>query len=284
MSLVTSKQLLEDAKKYHYAVGAFNANNLEYVQAIIEAAEEERAPVILQASQGAIDYAGLGNIVAMVKTCANECKIPVVLHLDHGRDYAQNARCLRAGFTSLMFDGSALPFDENVLVTKKVVEMAHACKIPVEAEIGKVPQAGQIKVEDIKALMTDPDEAARFVDLTGVDSLAVSVGSVHGMHEQAAQLDISRIKKISELTGIPLVLHGASGVTDEGYSEAIRAGICKINIATELNKSCMRAVRQELDKDPKLIDIRKVLAPAREAIKETVKLKMRLFGASGKAA
>ncbi len=283
MPLVTSKEVLEDARKRHYAVGAFNANNLEYVHAIIEAAEEERAPVILQASQGATNYAGLEHIVAMVKASADKATVPVVLHLDHGKDFLQNVRCLRAGFTSLMFDGSTLPFEENVEITKRIVEIAHACGIPVEAELGKVPQAGQVTEEEVRALMTDPEEAARFVELTGVDSLAVAVGSVHAMRQQAAKLDIPRIKKISELVGIPLVLHGASGVTDEGYHDAIPAGICKINIATELNKACMKAVREKLAKDPDVIDLRKVLMPGRQAMKDAVKGKMRLFGASGKA-
>ncbi len=283
MPLVSSKELLEDARKRHYAVGAFNANNLEYVQAIIDAAEEEKAPVILQASQGAIKYAGLENIVGMVRASAEKASVPVVLHLDHGSDFLQNVKCLRAGFTSLMFDGSSLSFEENVAITKRIVEIAHACKIPVEAELGKVPQAGQVTEEDVKALMTDPEEAVKFVELTGVDSLAVAVGSVHAMRQQAAKLDIARIAKISEMTGIPLVLHGASGVTDEGYREAIPAGICKINIATELNKAAMKAVREALEKAPNEIDLRKILKPARDAMKEAVKGKMRLFGASGKA-
>jgi fructose-1,6-bisphosphate aldolase class II len=283
MPLVTSKEILEDARKRGYAVGAFNANNLEYVQAIIEAAEEERAPVILQASQGAIKYAGLNHIVAMVKASAEKATVPVVLHLDHGTDFIQNVRCLRAGFTSLMFDGSSLSFEENVAITKKVGEIAHACGVPVEAELGKVPQSGQVTEEDVKALMTDPEEAQKFVELTGVDSLAVAVGSVHAMRQQAAKLDIERISRISELVGIPLVLHGGTGVTDEGYKEAIPAGICKINIATELNKACMVAVKEAIAKDPDVIDLRKVLRPARDAIKETVKTKMRVFGASGKA-
>ena len=282
MALVSSKELLNDARKRGYAVGAFNANNLEYVQAIIEAAEEEKAPVILQASQGAIKYAGLDHIVAMVRASAEKASVPVVLHLDHGTDFLQNVRCLRAGFTSLMFDGSALPFDENVAITKKIVEIAHACNVPVEAELGQVPQAGATR-EDVEALMTDPEEAVKFIELTGADSLAVAVGSVHAMRTQAASLDIERIKKISELTEVPLVLHGGSGVTDEGYKDAISAGMCKINIATELNKACMKAVKELIKEKPDVIDLRKVLTPGREAMKEAVKAKMRLFGTSGKA-
>ena len=274
--------MLIDAQKNGYAVGAFNANNLEYVQAIVEAAEEEEAPVILQASQGAIKYAGLDQIVAMVKVAAEAASVPVVLHLDHGTDFFQNVRCLRAGFTSLMFDGSSLPFEENVAITKKVTEIAHACGIPVEAELGKVPQVG-VTPEEVRALMTKPEEALRFVEETQCDSLAVAVGSVHQMKVQEAKLDIERIAKIREITGIPLVLHGASGVTDEGYREGIKAGICKINIATELNKAFTRGMKAAMEKDPSVVDPRKIAGVGREEIKKVIKAKMRLFGASGKA-
>ncbi|MBP8718769.1 MAG: class II fructose-bisphosphate aldolase, partial [Candidatus Atribacteria bacterium] len=191
MPLVTSKEILIDAQKNHYAVGAFNANNMEIVQAIIETAEEERAPVIVQASQGAIKYAGLEMIVSMVKELAERTFIPVVLHLDHGTDYFQNIRCLRAGFTSLMFDGSKLPFDENVAMTKKIVEMAHACDIPVEAEIGQIGKMDTseepgVARERIKEFMADPEEAERFVKLTNIDSLAAAVGTIHGCREPIA--------------------------------------------------------------------------------------------------
>lgn len=283
MPLVTTKEMLKKAQAERYAVGAFNANNLEYVQAIIEAAEEEKAPVILQASQGAIKYAGLKMVVAMVKAAAEEASVPVALHLDHGTDYKQNVKCLAAGFTSLMFDGSSLPFEENVAITKKIVEMAHAAGIPVEAELGKVATAGHVTEEEIKALMTDPEEAKRFVEETEVDSLAVAVGSVHKMTTQAAKLDVERIARIRELTGVPLVLHGASGVTDEGYKMGIAAGICKINIATELNKAFTRGIREALQKNPDEIDPRRIAGVGRDYMKEAVKAKMRLFGCSGKA-
>ncbi len=283
MPLVTSKELLINAQKEGYAVGAFNANNLEYVQAIVEAAVEENAPVILQASQGAIKYAGLEQIVSMVKTAAEGASVPVVLHLDHGTDFLQNVRCLRAGFTSLMFDGSSLPFEENVAITKKIVEIAHAVNIPVEAELGKVPQAGEISFEELKALMTDPQEALRFVEETGVDSLAVSVGSIHRMQVQEARLDVERIQKIRELVGIPLVLHGASGVTDEGYRLGIKAGICKINVATELNKAFTRGFKEAMAEFPNEVDPRKFLTRAKEEMKKVIRAKMRLFGCSGKA-
>lgn len=283
MPLVSSKELLTEAKERGYALGAFNATILDYVRAIVEAAEEEEAPVIVQATGAAIEYMGLENYAAMVKACAEDASVPVVLHLDHGLDFYQNIKCLRAGFTSLMFDGSSLPFEENVSVTKRIVDIAHACGVPVEGELGKVPIMGHATQEDVKLLMTEPKEAAEFVELTGVDSLAVAVGSVHGMRQQVAQLDIPRLREISELVRIPLVLHGASGVTDEGYRQAILAGVCKINIATELNKVCADMVRRVLMQDPDLMDLSKVLAPGREAVKQAVKEKMRLFGASGKA-
>ncbi len=283
MPLATTKEMLQKAQAGRYAVGAFNANNLEYVQAIIEAAEEEKAPVILQASQGAIKYAGLEMIVAMVRASADAVTVPVALHLDHGTDYKQNVRCLRAGFSSLMFDGSSLSFEENVAITRKIVEMAHAAGVPVEAELGKVATAGHVTPEEVKALMTDPDEAKRFVEETGVDSLAVAVGSVHKMVTQEARIDHARVARIRELTGVPLVLHGASGVTDEGYRAGIAAGICKINIATELNKAFTRGIHEALAKNPDEIDPRRIVGVGRDRMKEAVKAKMRLFGCSGKA-
>jgi len=275
--------MLEKAQAEGYAVGAFNANNLEYVQAIIEAAEEEKAPVILQASQGAIKYAGLEMIVAMVTAAAEAASVPVALHLDHGTSYEQNVKCLRAGFTSLMFDGSKLPYEENAAITKRITDMAHAAGIPVEAELGQVPTAGDVTIEEVRALMTDPEEAKRFVEETGIDSLAVAVGSVHKMTSQEAKIDVERVRKIRELTEVPLVLHGASGVTDEGYKVGIKAGICKINIATELNKAFTRGIHDALAKKPDEIDPRKIAGVGRDYMKEAIKGKMRLFGCSGKA-
>jgi len=200
MPLVTSKEMLVDAQNNHYAIGVFNANNMEIVQAIMETAIEERSPVIIQASQGAIKYAGLEMIVSMVRAMAIKTNIPVVLDLDHGTDYYQNLCCLRAGFTSLMFDGSKLPFNKNIAMTKKVVEMAHTCNIPVEAEIGQIGKMNSsdepgVAREKIEKFMADPDEAEKFVKLTAIDSLAAAVGTIHGCREPIAKLDIERIKK-----------------------------------------------------------------------------------------
>jgi len=264
-----------------FAVGAFNANNMEMVQAIIETAQEERAPVILQVSQGAIRYAGLDYAVGLVKIAANQVDVPVVLHLDHGTSFEQNVLCLRAGFTSLMFDGSKLPYEENVAITRKVCEIAHIVGIPVEAELGRVLQSTDgVTLEEVEAAMTDPDQAKQFIELTGADSLAVAVGSVHAMKSRQADLDISRIEAIRQQAGVPLVLHGSSGVKHESVLEAIEHGICKVNVATYLNQAFVRGMRDGFDKHPDEVDPRKYLSISRENIKEAVRGKVRLFGSN----
>jgi len=284
MPLVTTKELLEKAMRGKYAVGAFNANNIEMVQAIIEAAEEENAPVILQASQGAIKYAGLENIAAIVKNAAAMAKIPIALHLDHGTDYEQNVKCLRIGFTSLMFDGSKLPYEENVSITRKIVEMGHAVGVPVEGEIGKIGGTeDHITVSEVEADMTEPEEALRFVADTGVDSLAVAVGSVHRMKKKEAKLDHERIKKIAELVKIPLVLHGSSGVMDDEMKKGIKEGLCKINVATQLNMVFVEGMRKALNEKPEEVDPRKILGVSKELLKKVVRDRIRVFGCSGKA-
>jgi len=288
MSFVTTKEMLKEAQKGRYAVGAFNANNMEIIQAIVETAEEEKAPLILQASQGAIKYAGLDSIVAMVKVMAEKAKVPVALHLDHGTDYYQNIKCLRAGFTSLMFDGSKLSFDENVEMTKKVVEMAHACDIPVEAELGQIGKMGDsdepgVALERVKESMAVPEEAVKFVELTEIDFLAAAVGTIHGCRTPFAKLDIPRIERIRELTGVPLVLHGASGANDKEIKKGIAAGICKINIDTRIRMKFTEKMREIIKTNPEEIDPRKILGPAKEAAKEIIRDRIRVFGCNGKA-
>jgi fructose-bisphosphate aldolase class II len=278
MPLVTSKEVLQFALAQRFAVGAFNANNMEMVQAIIETAHEERAPVILQVSQGAIRYAGLDYAVGLVKIAAAQVDVPVVLHLDHGTSYEQNVLCLRAGFTSLMFDGSKLPYEENIAITKKVCEIAHIAGIPVEAELGRVLQSTDgVTLEEVEAAMTDPDQAKEFVVRTGADSLAVAVGSVHAMKAREADLDISRIEAIRQQTEVPLVLHGSSGVRHESVVEAIEHGICKVNVATYLNQAFVRGMKEGFEKHPDEVDPRKYLSIARENVKEAVREKVRLF-------
>ncbi|MGC9347742.1 MAG: class II fructose-bisphosphate aldolase [Anaerolineae bacterium] len=281
MALVRSTEILEYAHEAHFAVGAFNADNMEMLQAIVEAAEEERAPLILQVSEPTTRYAGLALPAAMVKAIAAEVSIPVVLHLDHGTSFEQNVRALWAGFTSLMFDGSRLPYEENVAITKRVVQVAHVAGVPVEAELGKVLQAG-VSPEEVTAAMTDPDQAADFVDRTGCDSLAVAVGSIHGMKTRDAELDLARIRAIHDRVHLPLVLHGASGVKHDSVQGAIASGVCKVNVATYLKQAFVGVIRDELAAAPDEVDFRVLFPPARDAAKERVREKLRLFGASGR--
>lgn len=315
MPLVSSKEVLQKAMAEGYAVGAFNANNAEMVQAVIEAAQEEHAPVILQISQGAIKYAGLEFATAMVKTVADLATIPVVLHLDHGTDFDQNVKCLAVGFTSLMYDGSSTPLEENIKVTRKITEIAHACNIPVEAELGKIPKIEDYESmlpagydfstklpEDVQAkvtgLMADPEQAARFVEEAQCDSLAAAIGSVHGMKNAVQPLNIERLDAIREKTGVPIVLHGASGVictradaeklgikleAHEGTIEdAIKHGVSKINVATELSMEFIRGIKEALAAKPGEKDMRKILLPGKQLVKEKVRSYIKLFGCAGK--
>lgn len=283
MPLVSSKEWLLKAQREKFAIGAFNANNMEFVEAVVETAEEEKSPVILQISQGAIKYAGLEMATSMVKVSAELASVPVILHLDHGTDFNQNVRCLRAGFTSLMFDGSALPFDENVKITQKIVEIAHACNIPVEAELGKVLQSkDKVTPEQVEAAMTQPDEAKRFVKLTKCDSLAVALGSVHAMKTREAKLDIERLKKIRKIVDIPLVLHGSSGVALDSIREGIENGICKVNVATQLSLAFIKAAGDTYTANPAETDMRKILLPGKQAVKEKIREYIKVFNSSGK--
>ncbi|HHY38726.1 MAG TPA: class II fructose-bisphosphate aldolase [Clostridia bacterium] len=284
MPLVSSKSLLDSAFRENYALGAFNANNLEYVQGIVEGARAEASPVIIQASPGAIAYLGIDYIAAIVKVAAESVPIPVVLHLDHGKDLDIVAECVKKGFTSVMFDGSAYDFEENVRLTREAVDIAHRKGVPCEGELGKVPSSDRNWTrEELEKLMTSPEEAREFVSRTGVDSLAVSVGSVHQMKEKAAELDIDRIRAIRSQVHVPLVLHGSSGVSDESLARAVKAGICKVNIATLLNMAFSRAVKDTFAREPEEIDPRKILGPARDAVASVVAERIRLLGSSRKA-
>lgn len=282
MPLATTKEMFKLAMERRFAVGAFNVNNMEAIQAIVEAAQEERAPVIVQVSQGAIKYAGLAYAAGLVKIAAEQVDVPVVLHLDHGTDFEQNVLCLRAGFTSLMYDGSKKPFEENVAITRRVCEIAHIVGIPVEAELGQVLQASdKVTLEQVRAAMTDPDQAREFIARTGADSLAVAVGSVHAMQSAEAELDVERIAAIRDAVRIPLVLHGSSGVKEDSIVAAIENGICKINVATYLNQAFVQGLREMIEKLPDDPDYRKHLKVAREYVKERVREKIRLFRSNG---
>ncbi|QZY55812.1 class II fructose-1,6-bisphosphate aldolase [Crassaminicella profunda] len=282
--LVTGKEILQHAHENGYAVGAFNVNNMEAVQAIIEAAEETKSPVIIQASQGGLKYAGVEYIAGMGKIAAEKTSVPVAIHLDHGTDFKQIMLCIRNGFTSVMIDGSHHPLEENINKTKQIVEMAHAVGVSVEAELGKIGGTeDDISVDEKDATYTDPDEAVRFVKETGVDSLAIAVGTAHGPYKGEPKLDFDRIKVIKERLNMPIVLHGSSGVPEESIKRAVSLGINKINIDTDIRMAFHKAVKEFVQTNPDVYDPRKIVGPARVAMKEIIAEKMRMFGAAGTA-
>jgi len=304
--LVSNRDLLVPATRGKYAVGAFNVNNLEVILAVAEAAVEERSPAIVAVTPSAIKYGGLAYLSKIVRTAAEGSTVPLSLHLDHGEDFETASKCVGAGFTSVMIDGSPLGFEENIAVTKKVADVAHPKGVSVEAELGRLAGVEEKTVEEKEAILTDPNVAKEFVDRTGVDALAVAVGTSHGAYKFKAEpkLDFERLKLIRTKVTVPLVLHGASsvptwiiekatkygaklegakGIPEDNIKKAISLGIAKINIDTDLRLAFTATVREVLANSPKEFDPRKILGPAKDAMKEVVKGKMRLFGSSGKA-
>ncbi|MGO0123414.1 class II fructose-1,6-bisphosphate aldolase [Desulfothermobacter acidiphilus] len=284
MPLVTLREVLGAAAAGGYAVGAFNCNNMEVLQAIAAAAEAERSPVIVQFSPGAIRYAGLEYLAAMARAALRQVTVPVVLHLDHGTSYEQVIQCLVAGFSSVMIDASHLPLEENLALTKEVVKAARAVGASVEAELGRVGGVeDEIAVAEREAFFTDPDEAAHFVEQTGVDALAVAIGTAHGRYRGEPRLDFERLSHIAAQVKVPLVLHGASGLATEAVREAIERGIRKVNIDTDIRQAFVGRLRRELLDHPDELDPRRPLGAAREEATEVIRAKLRLCGSSGKA-
>jgi fructose-bisphosphate aldolase class II len=282
--LVTSKELLLDAQKHGYAVGAFNTNNLEITHAIFRAAEAKNAPILVQISAGAIKYAGLEFLPMIVAKAASLSDVPVAIHLDHGPSFEIVMKALRHGFTSIMRDASKLPYEENVAETQKVVEACHAIGIPVEAEIGRLGGAEEhVVVSEAEEAMTDPEEAARFVEESGCDFLAVAIGNAHGFYKGEPDLDFGRLEKIADAVPVPLVLHGASGIPDHQITEAVKRGICKINIDTEIRNAFAKTVDGFMEENPDVIDPRKILGPAIDAMQEVVEHKIEIFRSAGRA-
>ena len=309
MPLVTTKEMFEKSMKEHFAIGAFNVNNMEIIQGIVEAAAKENSPVILQASSGAIKYARIPYLKKMVEAALEEHDIPLALHLDHGPDFETCKMCIDNGFTSVMIDGSKYDFEENVALTKKVVDYAHSHGVVVEAELGKL--AGiedDVNVSEADAMYTDPEQAKEFVERTGCDSLAIAIGTSHGAYKfkGEAKLRFDILAKVKELIpNTPIVLHGAStvipelvekcnkyggnipgakGVPDEMLHEASLSGVSKINVDTDLRLAMTGAIREVFAEDPSVFDPRKYLTPARAQIEETVMHKIRdVFGSSNKA-
>jgi len=282
--LVTTHIMLQRALEEHYALPGFNVQTLEMVQAVVSAAEEERSPVLLQFNPGNLQHVGMAYAAALGIAAASQASVPVALHLDHGVDFSQAEAALRAGFTSLMYDGTPHSLERNILVTKQVCDLAHAKQISVEGEIGQMGgnEEGVFTAEGA-GTMTDPAEALEYVQRTGVDSLAIAVGNSHGMLSQSAQLDMDRIAAIREKVRLPLVLHGASGVPDDAVREAIVRGVCKFNVATQLNVGFLLGFTQALHKQPTLSNPRAALEEARNTVKEVCRGRIRVFGSSGKA-
>ena len=309
MPLVTTKDMFEKSMKEHFAIGAFNINNMEIIQGIVDAAAEQNSPVILQASSSAIKYARVPYLKKMIEAALEEHDIPVVLHLDHGPDFETCKMCIDNGFTSVMIDGSKYDFEENVALTKKVVDYAHSHGVVVEAELGKL--AGiedDVNVSASDAMYTDPEQAKEFVERTGCDSLAIAIGTSHGAYKfkGEAKLRFDILAKVKELIpNTPIVLHGAStvipefveqcnkyggnipgakGVPDEMLHEASLSGVSKINVDTDLRLAMTGAIREVFTEDPSVFDPRKYLGAARTQIKDIVEHKIRdVFGSSNKA-
>ena len=283
MSLVTTKELLLDAQKNGYAVGAFNVENMEMVQAVVAAAEELKSPVIMQTTPSTIKYASPEMFYANVAAAAKNASVPVVMHLNHGSSFELAVHAFRAGYTSIMIDGSHSVFEENIAITKSVVDVCHAGNVPVEAELGKVGG----KEDDLDGGngggYTVPSEAVEFVEKTGIDSLAVAIGTAHGVYKGTPKLDVERLSEIREVVSIPLVLHGTSGVPDEAVKECIRRGICKVNYATDLRIAFSNGVKEYLAANPDAFDPKKYNAVGREKVKEYVMSKMLVCGSNGRA-
>ncbi|PWJ49739.1 class II fructose-bisphosphate aldolase [Faecalicatena contorta] len=281
MPLVTSEQMLQDAQAGGYAVGAFNVENMEMVKAVIAAAEELRAPVMLQTTGSTIKYGSMETYVAIVAAEAKKATVPVCLHLDHGSSFELAVQAIKAGYTSVMIDGSHEDFENNIAVSKKVVDVANACGIPVEAELGKVGG----KEDDIEAELdtnTDPAEAKEFVERTGITSLAIAIGTAHGFYAGTPVLDKERVSDIRKVVSIPLVLHGGSGLSDEDVKECIQRGMCKVNFATELRAAYTEAVKKLLTEAPNTIDPKKLGIVGMEAVKSLVMDRMKVCGCDNK--
>lgn len=280
MALVNLKQMLEDASKRKYAVGSFNVINLESLQAILEAAVQKRSPVILSIAEVHFKYLDLETMAEVAKRAANIAPIPVVLHLDHGVHFETIIRAIRCGFTSVMFDGSTLPYEDNVKMTAEVVRVAHSVGVSVEAELGQVggAEGSAYATETDTSLFTDPRQARDFVYRTGVDALAVAIGSAHGVYKAKPKLDFDRLVAIKEATNIPLVLHGGSGIPVEDFKKAIQLGISKINVYTEMAQTATAEIKEILTRDPDFFSFPDLMVAARSAIRETVAEKIDIFG------
>ena len=282
MPLVTSKQMLLDAQAGKYGVGAFNIENMEMAQAAVAAAVACRSPILLQTTPSTLKYADCILFLANVRTLAEDASVPVAMHLDHGNSFDLAMHAFRSGYTSIMIDGSKLPFEENIALSRRVAEACHGGGVPVEAELGMVGGKEDSLDNGDVDIYTDPDQAAEFAVRTGVDFLAVGIGTAHGIYKGEPRLDLDRLADIRSKVDIPLVLHGTSGVPDATVQECIQRGICKINYATDLRIAYTKGVRQVLE-DPSVFDPKKYGAAGRKLVQEYVEARIRMCGSAGKA-
>jgi ketose-bisphosphate aldolase len=280
--LISGKLGLKNALENGYALPAFNYTNLEGIKAVIEAAEEMNSPVIIQVTQGAIDYAGFEYLRDLGIGAASRSKVPVVLHLDHGKDYNYLLKAFRYGWTSLMMDASHESFENNVNIVKEVVRIASPLDVAVEAELGVIGgKEDDLEVDE--AIYTEVEEAIEFARLSNCDSLAIAVGTAHGIYKGEVKINYGRIEEIKKASGIPLVLHGSSGVPDEMVTKAVKSGINKVNFDTELKLANLAALNKFLSENAGVYDVRKIYKPCIEAMKEVVKAKIRACGSENKS-
>ena len=283
MPVVTTNEMLKKAQEGHYAVGAFNVENMEMVMAVLKAAEEMNSPVIMQTTPSTVKYAGLDYYLAMVRAAAERTTVPVAMHLDHGNSFDLAMQALRTGYTSIMIDGSHESFEDNIALTRRVTDACAPSGISVEAELGKVGGKEDDLVADHDSPYTDPQQAKEFAERTNVTSLAVAIGTAHGFYKGTPKLDFERLSAIREVVSIPLVLHGASGVPDDAVRESIKRGICKVNFATELRVAFSNGVKKYLAENPDAFDPKKYSAVGMEYVTELVKEKISVCGSEGQA-
>ncbi len=284
MALVSSTPLLNEARKRGYGIVAFNVHTLEMLQAVVDAAEECRSPLILQTTVGTVKHLGIEYIVAAAQTAANKASVPIALHLDHCQDFDLILQCIRAGYTSVMIDQSMHPFEKNAEMTRKVVEVARALDVNVEAELGTVGGVeDDRRVDDDAAALADPEQCRRFVEWTGVPTLAPAVGTAHGIYKGEPDIDFKRIEEIAARVEVPLVLHGGSGIPETQIRRCISLGMAKINVATELKNAFTQSLQSFFAENPHDLDPRSYMSAAKTIVKRLAMEKMKLCGCANKA-
>lgn len=284
MAILNMKELLNIAYRDRYAVGSFNVINLEFLEAIVEAAENKRSPVILSIAEVHFKFVNVENIAPAIKFVAERSSVPVVLHLDHGESFEAVMRALRAGFTSIMYDGSKLPYDENVARTAEVVKMCHAVNVTVEAELGHIggAEGGSGGAQAAEEFYTKVEEAKDFVSRTNVDALAVAIGTAHGIYKGTPKLDFKRLSDINNAVGIPLVLHGGTGLSVNDFRQSIQLGVSKINFYTGMSVAATDAIKEILKKKPDYYDFPELLKASKKAVTKIVEEQMDIFMSSGR--